>query len=77
VFTTTSMTAVSASIRSAQSTLRSAEIIQVNSVMRSLVWPKPIFQKAIQESTAAIISSDVVMISAAREPAAAGSAGAW
>ena len=75
--TTTSITAVSASIRSAQSTLRSAEIIQVNSVTRSLVWPKPTFQNTIQDSTQEIIRNDVVMISAAREPAAAGSAGAW
>ena len=58
-------------MRSAQSTLRSAEMIQVNSRTCSSWWPKPTCQNAIQDSTQEIISSDVVMISAAREPAAA------
>ena len=43
--------------------------------MRSSWWPKPTRQNAIQDSTAAITSSDVVMSSAAREPAAGGSTG--
>ncbi len=50
-------------------------MIQVNSRMRSSWWPNPTFQSAIQDRTMAIISSEVVMTSAAREPAA-GSAGA-
>ena len=51
-------------------------MIQVNSRTRSSWWPKPTRKNAIQDSTPEIISSDVVMISTAREPAAGGSAGA-
>jgi hypothetical protein len=71
------MTAVRLSMRSAQSTLKSAETIQVNSVTRSSWWPKPTCANAIQDSTAAMNKNEVVMISAAREPSAAGSKGPW
>src|ERR1041384_7560467 len=59
-------------MRSAQSTLRSAEMIQLNRLMRSSVWPKPTFQNAIQASTAAIIRNEVVISSAARGAPGAG-----
>ena len=50
--TTTSITAVSVSMRSAQSTLRSPDCIQVNSTMRSSRWPKPTRTKAIHDRIA-------------------------
>ena len=72
--TTTSITAVSVSTRSAQSTLRSPAVNQLISV----TWtscPKPTLTKAIQDRIIEMNRSDVVISSAAREPAAAGSAG--
>ena len=50
--TTTSITAVSVSMRSAQSTLRSPDAIQVISTMRSSIWPKPTRTNAIQDRIA-------------------------
>ena len=74
VLTTTSMTAVSVSTLSAQSTASVPEEIQLNTGTRSTSpLPKPTVKKATQESSAATIRKPEVMISAAREPSAAGS----
>ena len=72
--TTTSMTAVSVSTRSAQSTLRSPAVNQLIRVTWTS-WPKPTLTKPIHDRIIDTNSSDVVISSAAREPAAAGSLG--
>src|SRR5580700_2055155 len=73
VVTTTSITAVSESTRSAQSALRSAKVMNENICTRASWPPKPTSKKAYQDKTQAITSSVEVINSAAREPAAAGS----
>src|SRR6185312_5049853 len=74
VLTTTSITAVSVSMRSDQSILRSPETIQGNTGTRASCAPKPTCTKAIQDRIIAIIRQVVVISSDVREPAAAG---AW
>ena len=72
--TTTSMTAVSVSTLSAQSMASVPDEIQVNTGTRSTsLLPKPTVKNDTQESSAATIRKPEVMISAAREPSAAGS----
>ena len=71
--TTTSITAVSVSMRSAQSTLRLPEVMKLKTGMRASCSPKPTSKNAIQDSTQVNSSSEVVTISAARDPAAGGS----
>ena len=66
--TTTSITAVSVSMRKAQSTRRSAEASQVATWTRVVPCPKPTWTKATQDSAAEISSSVVVTISEARAP---------
>ena len=68
MLTTTSMTAVSVSILSAQETSSSPEVTQRSSGMRSVSPPKPTCHSAIQDSTAAIPTNEVVMISQGRGP---------
>src|ERR1700688_3161319 len=75
VVTTTSITAVSESTRSAQSALRSAKVMNENIGTRASWPPKPTSKKAYQDSTQVITSSVEVISSAAREPAAAGATG--
>ena len=75
VVTTTSITAVSVSTRSAQSTLRSPDAIQVMSCTRTSC-PNPTLTKAIQDRIIEVKSRTVVISSAEREPAAGASA-AW
>src|ERR1700682_1670741 len=76
VVTTTSITAVSESTRSAQSALRSAKVMNENIGTRTSWPPKPTSKKAYQDKTQVITSKVEVISSAAREPAAAGSVGA-
>jgi hypothetical protein len=71
--TTTSITAVSVSTRSAQSTFKAPEVIQGKTSMRTSWWPKPTCTKAIHDRIIEIIRNVVVMTSVRREPAAAGS----
>ena len=68
MLTTTSITAVSVSMRSAQETSSSPEVTQRSTGMRAVSPPKPTFQKATQERTAAMPSSVVVMSSLGRGP---------
>ena len=68
VVTTTSITAVSESMRSAQSTLRSPEVMKLNSVMRASCPSRPTSTKAKQDNTQEIARSVVVISSAACEP---------
>ena len=72
--TTTSITAVSVSTRSDQSTLRSPDVNQLIR-LTCASWPKPTRTNAIQDRIIEMKRSDVVISSAARAPAAAGSAG--
>ncbi len=73
MLTTTSITAVSVSTRSAQETCRSPELIHGNSAIRASWCMKPTSTSATQDSAAETINRPVVISSAAREPAAAGS----
>ena len=73
MLTTTSITAVSVSTRSAQVTCRSPELIHGNSAMRASWCMKPTSTSAIHDSPAATSSNPVVISSAARDPAAGGS----
>src|SRR5580700_8129789 len=75
VVTTTSITAVSESMRSAQSAFKSPKVMNENIGTRASWPPKPTSKKAYQDSTQAITSNVEVISSAAREPAAAGSVG--
>ena len=68
MLTTTSMTAVSVSMRSAQDTSSSPEVTQRSTGMRSVSPPKPTCHSAIQESTAAMPTNEVVRISQGRGP---------
>ena len=70
--TTTSMTTVSVSMRSAQSTLRSPDVIQEKIAPWLSWWPNPTSAKANQDSTIEANRNTVVTSSAAREPAACG-----
>ncbi len=74
VVTTTSITAVSGSMRSAHSECRSPEVMNENSVMRASWPPKPTSKKAYQDSTQEITRNVEVISSATSEPAAEGSA---
>jgi len=71
VLTTTSITAVSVSMRSAQDTSSSPEVTQRSKGMRMASPPRPTCQKAIQDSTAPAPTNEVVMISQGRGPAPA------
>ncbi len=73
VLTTTSITAVSVSTRSDHATCRSPELIQGNSAILTSWCMKPTSTNATQDSAADTSNSPVVISSAAREPAAAGS----
>ena len=73
VLTTTSITAVSVSTRSAHDTCRSPELIQGNSAIRASWCMKPTSTSATQDSAADTNRSPVVISSAAREPCAGGS----
>src|ERR1700722_15199554 len=75
VVTTTSITAVSESMRSAQSALRSPEVMNENIGTRTSWPPKPTSKKAYQDKTQVITSKVEVISSAGGEPGAAGSAG--
>ena len=77
VLTTTSITAVSVSTRSAHATCRSPELIQGNSAIRASWCMKPTSTSVTQDSAAEIISKSVVISSAAREPWAGGSETWW
>ena len=68
MLTTTSMTAVSVSMRSAQETSSSPDVTQRSTGMRSVSAPKPTCHSAIQDSTAPMPTNDVVMISHGRAP---------
>src|ERR1043166_8969918 len=68
VVTTTSITAVSVSIRSAHSTCRSPDTMNGASTTRASWWPKPTCTKPIQESTIEANSSTVVTSSDGRAP---------
>jgi hypothetical protein len=72
VVTTTSITAVSVSMRSAQSTFRSPESIQGNSAARVSWWANPTSAKANHDSSMEANRNTVVTSSAEREPAAGG-----
>ena len=73
MLTTTSITAVSVSTRSDHDTCRSPELIQGNSAIRASWCMKPTSTSVTQDRPAEIISRQVVISSAAREPAAGGS----
>ena len=68
MLTTTSMTAVSVSMRSAQDTSSSPDVTQRSTGTRSVSPPMPTCHKAIQDRTAAAPTNDVVMISQGRAP---------
>ncbi len=70
MLTTTSMTAVSVSILSAQETSSSPEATQRRIGMRTVSAPRPTCHKANQESTAPTPTNEVVMISQALAPSA-------
>src|SRR5262249_34488376 len=70
VVTTTSITAVSASMRSAQSTFTSPAMIQGKSATRLSCWPNPASTKANHDSSMEANRKTVVTSSAEREPAA-------
>src|ERR1700682_357432 len=72
VVTTTSMTTVSVSMRSAQSILRSPDVIQEKIAPWLSWWPNPTSAKGDQDSTIEANRNTVVTSSAAREPAAGG-----
>ncbi len=73
VLTTTSITAVSVSTRSDHATCRSPDVIHGNSAIRASWCMKPTSTNTNQDSAAPTSNSPVVISSAAREPAAAGS----
>ena len=73
MLTTTSITAVSVSTRSAQATCRSPESIHGSSAIRTSWCMKPTSTSVNQDRAADTINSVVVISSAAREPAAGGS----
>jgi hypothetical protein len=73
VLTTTSITAVSVSTRSAHDTCRSPELIQGSSAIRTSWCMKPTSTSVTQDSAAEIIKRPVVISSAARDPCAGGS----
>ena len=78
VLTTTSITAVSVSTRSAHATCRSPELIQGNSAILTTSWcRKPTSTSATQDSAAETNRSPVVISSAARDPCAGGSETWW
>ena len=66
--TTTSMTAVSVSMRSAQSNLRSPDCTKVRIATRASVWPKPTLKKAIHDSAIDANRKPVVTSSDGRSP---------
>src|SRR5580700_10147440 len=70
VVTTTSITAVSESMRSAQSAFRSAKVMNENIGTRTSWPPKPTSKKAYQDSTQVITKNVEVINSAARQAAA-------
>src|SRR5262249_50675610 len=72
VVTTKSMTAVRVSIRSAQSTLRSPEIMNGSTTSCASWCEKPTRTNAIHDNTMEMNNSVVVISSAVREPAAGG-----
>ncbi len=73
MLTTTSITAVRVSTRSAQEICRSPELIQGNSAIRASWCMKPTSTSVTQDRAAEIIKRQVVISSAAREPCAGGS----
>src|ERR1700684_667677 len=74
VVTTTSITAVSGSMRSAHSECRSPNVMKENNVMRASWPPKPTSKKAYQDNTHEITRNVEVVSSATSDPAADGSA---
>src|ERR1700731_1215766 len=74
VVTTTSMTAVSVSMRSAHENLRSPETTQFASATCAS-WPKPTCTNTIHERIMEKNKSAVVISSARREPSTAGRGG--
>src|SRR5580698_8898522 len=70
VVTTTSITAVNESMRSAQSAFRSPKVMNENIGTRASWPPMPTSKKAYQDSTQVITKSVEVISSAARVPVA-------
>ena len=68
MLTTTSITAVSVSMRSAQDTSSSPDVTQRSTGTRVVSPPKPTCQNATHDSAAAMPTNSVVMISLGRAP---------
>jgi hypothetical protein len=66
--TTTSITAVSVSMRSDQEVSSSPDVIQRSTWTLCVSCPKPTWKNTNQESAAQIIRNDVVMSSLGRSP---------